>query len=163
MSAPRFDPERLTRLLAKHKVRFVVIGGVAATLHGSPLSTGDVDVAYERTKANLVCLAAALGEVNARLRGIDEDLPFSADARTLEGGSNFTFVTDIGNLDCLGWSQGVASFEALADRAVAMNVSGQRILVASLDDLIAMKRAAGRTKDHLALVYLEAIKEHFSR
>lgn len=159
MSERRFDPEKILELLVKHRVRFVLVGGVAATLHGSPVLTADVDVAYERTMSNLRRLASALDEVHARLRGIDEDLPFRADARTLEAGSNFTFVTDIGNVDCLGWVDGIASFSQLSDRAESMRLGRHTVLVASLDDLIAMKRTAGRGKDREAIAYLEGLKE----
>jgi hypothetical protein len=155
----RFDPEKILELLVKHRVRFVLVGGVAATLHGSPVLTADVDVAYERTKTNLRRLASALDEVHARLRGIEEDLPFRADAQTLDAGSNFTFVTDIGNLDCLGWVEGIASFAQLSEHAATMRLGRHTVLVASIDDLIAMKRAAGRGKDREAVAYLEALKE----
>lgn len=159
MTEARFQPEHVIRLLSQHNVRFVLIGGVAATLHGSPLVTFDVDVAYERTKENLTRLADALAEVHARLRGVEEDLPFKPDAQTLEAGTSFTFITDLGSLDCLGWAAGAESFAELEAHAVAMQLGSERVLVASLDDLIAMKRAAGRPKDRVAVMELEAIKE----
>jgi len=159
MTPASYDPERALKVLARHRVRFVLIGGVAATLHGSPLLTADVDVAYERTKENLTRLAAALREMHARLRGLERDLPFRPDARTLEMGSNFTFATDVGDLDCLGWTEGVASFADLEARAVRLRLGAEEVLVASLDDLIAMKRAAGRPKDKIAVMELEAIRD----
>ena len=76
MSTPRYDPERILKKLLQHNVRFVVIGGVAAALHGSPMLTADVDISYERSPGNLERLGAALAEMNARLRGVEEDLPF---------------------------------------------------------------------------------------
>lgn len=157
MTETRYDPERLLLVLAKQGVRSVVIGGVAATLHGSAMVTADLDIAYERTRENLARLAAALEEIGARLRGIEDDLPFKPDARALEAGQNFTFVTRLGNLDCLGWTEGVASYEDLAERAVPMTIGRATVLVASLEDLIAMKRAAGRPKDRLAVMELEEI------
>lgn len=159
MTEPRFDPAAVTLLLSRHRVHYVVIGGVAATLHGSPVLTGDVDIAYERTRENIERLAEALAEVHARLRGVDEDLPFKPDAATLMSGSNFTFVTDLGNVDCLGWVEGIKSYEALSQRAIVVELSGESVKVASIDDLIAMKRAAGREKDRIGISHLETIKE----
>lgn len=159
MKDTRFQPERLIHLLVKHQVRFVVVGGVAATLHGSAMITGDVDVAYERKKENLARLADALREAHADLRGVEEDLPFSPDQPTLQAGTNFTFITDLGNLDCLGWIEGIASYEALASHAVVMRIGDDDVQVASLDDLIAMKQAAGRSKDRIAVLELDEIKK----
>ena len=158
MNAPRYDPERILKKLLEHGVRFVVIGGVAAALQGSPMLTADVDVSYERSADNLERLARALGEMNARLRGIDEDLPFEFDARALRSGANFTFVTDLGDLDVIGWPDGISSYDELAREAVPMRIGGREVLVASIDDLIRMKRAAGRPKDVAGALALEEVK-----
>jgi hypothetical protein len=159
VKAPRYDPERIIRKLQEHGVRFVLIGGVAATLHGSPLLTADVDIAYERTKQNLERLAAALKEMGARLRGIAEDLPFEPDARALRSGSNFTFATELGDLDCLGWPDGINSYEELVEDAVPMRIGRHDVPVASIDALIKMKRAAGRPKDVAGALALEEVKK----
>jgi hypothetical protein len=154
-----FDPEMLTKKLLEHGVDFVVIGGVAATLHGSPVVTTDLDIAYERTADNLDRLAAALQEINARLRGVEEHLPFVPDARTLKSGSNFAFSTDLGDLDCLGWAAGRTSYDELRRGAVEMRLGRHTILAASIDDLIAMKEAAGRDKDQYGVMHLRAVKQ----
>lgn len=154
-----FDPEKLIRKLLEHDVGFVVIGGVAATLYGSPVVTTDVDIAYEQTGDNLDRLAAALQDINARLRGVDEDLPFVPDARTLESGTNFTFSTDFGDLDCLGWPEGRTSYDELRDGAVEMKIGRHTVLTASIDDLIAMKEVAGREKDRFGVMHLRAVKQ----
>lgn len=158
MITPRYDPERVLAKLLQHGVRFVVIGGVAAALHGSPMLTADVDISYERTPENLDRLADALAELNARLRGIEEDLPFEPDARALRSGSNFTFTTDLGDLDVIGWPDGISSYEELVRDAVPMRIGRQEVLVASIDDLIRMKRAAGRPKDVAGELALEEVK-----
>lgn len=154
-----FDPERLLAVLGRHGVQFVVVGGTAAGLHGSPMGTFDLDVAYERSKQNLKRLADALAEIHARLRGIEEVLPFKPDPKTLEMGSNFTFSTDFGPLDCLGWVEGVSSYRSLLEHAVRMELGKIEVLVASIDDLISMKRAAGRPKDQDGVRYLEEIRK----
>jgi hypothetical protein len=158
VSGPRYDPEQILRKLLEHQVEFVVIGGVAAALHGSPMLTADVDISYKRTSENLARLAAALAEMNARLRGIEEDLPFQPDARALKSGSNFTFTTDLGDLDVIGWPDGISSYDALVRAALPMRIGRQEVLVASIDDLIRMKRAAGRPKDVAGALALEEVK-----
>ena len=158
-----FQPEAVIRLLGRHRVRWVLIGGLAAITHGAPLVTQDVDVCYARDDEDLDRLAGALREVNAALRGADPDLPFRLDAQTLRRGDAFTLTTDVGWLDLLGTPSGTAGYEDLARTADAFDVFGQRILVASVEDLIRMKRAAGRPKDLLALEELGALRDELSR
>ena len=137
-----------------HDVDFVVIGGMAGMAQGSAFPTFDVDIAYARDRANLERLADALRELTAPLRGAPTGLPFVLDAKTLENGSHFTFQTPYGSLDILSDPEGAPRYEALKRAAVPAEVEGERVLVASLDHLIAMKEAAGRTKDKLmALEY----------
>jgi len=151
--------ERQLVLLAQYNVEFVIIGGVAATLHGSSYLTHDLDVCYARNEVNLQRLAEALQSVNARLRGAPEGIPFRVDAEALRKGLNFTFTTDIGPVDLLGEVAGVGGFrEAHAD-AIVQELFGFKCFVLSLDKLIKAKRAAGRTKDLLAIPELEAIRE----
>src|SRR5713226_2301315 len=150
-----YDPLHALRTLQEHGVRFVVIGGVAGRLWGSPTMTNDTDVCYARDEANLERLADALGELHARLRGVDDDVPFRLDARSLANGQNFTFTTSDGPLDVLGMPAGVDGFEERSRNAVEFDVGDGMILpVCDLDDLIRMKRAAGRTKDRIELEVL---------
>ncbi len=146
---PELDLRRLLEALADAGVDFVVIGGIAGMAHGSALNTDDVDVAYDRSRDNLEKLAAALRELEAKLRGpnIPGDLPFILDAETLRQGANFTFETKFGVLDILGDPAGAPSYKALADQAVPVEIARVRVRVSSLDHLIAMKVAAGRPKD----------------
>src|ERR1043166_6207438 len=82
------------RLLGEYKVDCVIVGGVAAAIHGSMILTNDLDVCYAREQPNLKRLAAALQSVHARLRNVPEGLPFILDAETLHRGLNFTFTTE---------------------------------------------------------------------
>lgn len=150
---------RIIAALTAKEVRFVIIGGVAMRLHGSAHVTDDVDIYYARQPEALEKLAAALAEHHVRLRGVPEDLPFVLDIRTLKSGLNFTLITDIGSLDILGEAPGVDSFEALWERAVVMNMEGLSVRVASIDDLIAMKKAANRPKDQHHLQELLELRE----
>lgn len=154
-----YNPVAMVDALQKHGVRFVIIGGVAATIHGSSMITEDLDICYERSPENLTRLAHALGELRARLRGVDDKVPFLLDARTLEAGDHFTFLTSAGDFDILGTPTGSAGFEELAANATTVDFGGYDVLVASIDDLIKMKLAAGRPKDRIAVEILGALRE----
>jgi hypothetical protein len=145
--------------LDTHGVGFVLIGGLAANLHGSPTITQDVDICYDRSPKNLENLAGALNAMNAKLRGVGEEVPFLLDAKSLEAGDSFTFTTDFGALDCLGTPAGTQGFGSLKLTASEVDVGGFRFLVASLEDLIAMKRAANRPKDRVEIEILGALRE----
>lgn len=159
-----FDADALVRALQRHEVEFVVIGGIAGQLWGSPMITQDLDICYAREKANLENLAAALRELNAKLRGVKEDVPFRLDARTLFNGDSFTFTTDFGALDCLATPSGTSGYPDLKQAAEAMPIGGGlRVWVCSLDDLIRMKRAAGRSKDVRAIEEFGALRDERGR
>ena len=144
--APDFRPDEVVRLLGRHGVRYVLIGGLAAVTHGAPLVTQDVDVCHARDAENLDRLAGAMREVHAELRGADANIRFRLDAATLAKGDAFTFTTDVGWLDLLATPAGTSGYEDLARTADRFELFGHRVLVASVDDLIRMKRAAGRPK-----------------
>ncbi len=157
-----FDPLRALRVLDEHGVRYVLIGGLAAASRGAPIATQDLDVCYERRPENMERLAAALTELGARLRvaQVDEDLPFVLDARTLAAGDTFTFVTTAGDIDVLATPSGTNGFDGLVERADRFDLGeGLEVLVASLDDLIAMKEASARPKDKSHLRVLRALAE----
>lgn len=133
--------------LVKHGVNFVLIGGMAGIARGSSYPSYDLDVAYARDKANVKRLVSALEEIGVRLRGAPADLPFQLDERTIENGANFTFVTPFGDLDVLADVDGIRDFDELQTGSEEKDVFGLPVRVASLDHLIAMKRAANRPKD----------------
>jgi hypothetical protein len=148
-SEPEFDPVPLLAALAAADVDFVVIGGVAGGAHGSSYPTFDVDVAYARDRDNLERLADVLRELRATLRGAPAGLPFQLDAKSLEAGSHFTFTTPYGSLDILSDPDGAPSYADLKRAGMTVEIRGRHVRVASLDHLIAMKEASGRTKDKL--------------
>lgn len=163
MSAAAFDPLALFKVLERHGVKFVVIGGIAGRLWGSTSVTNDLDICYARDPENLKALAAALGELKVKLRGADRDLPFIADAKTLKMGDHFTFTTTAGNLDILGTPAGSNGYESLSRTATKMDVGGMTALVAAIEDLILMKRTAGRPKDLIEVEILSAVREELER
>jgi hypothetical protein len=154
-----FDPITALRELADAGVEFVLIGGVAARIHGSPTVTRDVDICHARDAANLERLGIALTDLRARLRGVDDDVPFLLDARTLGAGGNFTFATDAGDLDILALPAGVEGYEELAAAAESVELGDVVVKVCSLDDLIRMKRAAARPKDLIEVEVLSALRD----
>jgi hypothetical protein len=161
VSAP-FDPLNALRMLQAHNVRYVLIGGFAANIRGSPINTNDLDICYERTAENLERLASALVALDARLRvaHVDEELPFILDARTLAAGDSFTFQTAAGDLDVLATPSGTRGFRDLDASASTYDLGdGLLIRVCSVDDLIRMKEAAGRRKDNAHLEELTALRE----
>jgi hypothetical protein len=158
-----FDPERVLETLLRHQVRFVVIGGFAARLLGSPTLTNDLDICYARDRKNLAALSAALLELDASLRGAPHGLPFRPDVPTLESGDHFTFSTSAGNLDCIGTPAGSGGFSDLIAGATKMTIGPMSVPVAALEDLIRLKEATGRAKDRIELEILAALKEEIDR
>lgn len=151
------DLEKLIPRLAQSKVEFVIVGGVAGSIHGSAQVTVDLDICYARDQENLKRLAEALAPLHPRLRGAPPDLPFLWDAATLRGGLNFTLTTDWGDIDLLGEVAGVGAFDRVRAASLQVPLFGVACAVLSLPALIASKRAAGRPRDLQALPELEAL------
>jgi len=160
-----FQPAEILRRLVEASVAFVVVGGLAAQAHGSPSITYDLDVCYSRDPDNLRALAHVLGQIAAIRRGLPADAPPMPplDARTLRVGGLFTLATAFGDLNLIANPDPGFDFRTLAQHAVRAMVFGFDILVAGLDDLIAMKRAAGRPKDRIELEVLGALREEIDR
>lgn len=158
MTPPDFRPDAMFAALSGGGVDYVVIGGIAAQAHGSPQFTGDADVCYSPDRANVDRLGAVLRQLDARLRGVAEDVPFIPDGRTLLRTQVLTLDTRFGPLDVLAAPAGSPGYEELAKAAVEVPWAGVTIKVASLPHLIAMKRAAGRPRDLIAVEELEAIQ-----
>lgn len=155
-----FDPNAILRVLARHRVRFILIGGLAASSLGSPTITLDLDICYDRDRPNYPPLVNALRELQVSLRGAPEGLPFQLDERTIELGDSFTFNTPFGPFDCLGTPSGTRGYPDLLPNSTQLTIDADtNILVCSLDDLMRMKRAANRPKDRIELEILAAVKE----
>ncbi|MHB8691387.1 MAG: DUF6036 family nucleotidyltransferase [Solirubrobacteraceae bacterium] len=155
---PDFDPVALLTRLVEHGVDFVVIGGVAMIQHGSGRNTRDLDICYATDPANLEALGATMVELGARLRGVDDPVPFVPDARTLKRTTILTLDSDDGWIDLLVDPAGSPGYARLRERAERVTIDGIDILIASLDDLESMKRAAGRPKDLIDLEEIEVIR-----
>ena len=159
MPLPNKIIEAPLRLFGEYSVNCVIVGGVAAAIHGSLLLTNDLDVCYARDPANLARLADALQSVHARLRNVPQNVPLILDAETLKRGLNFTFTTDIGDLALLGEVRGVGQYDEVLRGSLRVELFGYTFNVIDIGKLIVAKRAAGRPKDLIALPELEAIQE----
>jgi len=155
---PEFRPTRLLSRLTARGIDFVVVGGFVAIAHGSARLTNDLDICFSTGPANLTALGGLLLDLGASLRGVADDVQFVSDARTLARIDLLTLTTSEGALDLLRAPAGAPRYDTLRRRADRVELGGLLVLVASLDDLIAMKRAAGRPVDLLDIESLEAIK-----
>jgi predicted nucleotidyltransferase len=144
-------------------VEFILIGGVAATVHGSVRLTRDVGVVYARNPANIRKICDAFNAVHPYLRGASKGLPFRLDPPTMTAGLNFTLTTDEGDLDLLGEMTGGGNYEHLLPNTVRIEVYGRMCSCLSLDQLITAKRAAGRPRDIDAIAELEIIRDRSGR
>lgn len=156
MSDEFFD---VVRALVAHQARFVVVGGVALSLHGSAYVTLDLDVAYERTRENAKRIAAALQPFTPRPRGFPAELPFVFDAETILGTQVLTLETTICDVDLLGEISGIGTFADVDAAAQDFTLRDLRFRILSVHGLITSKRAANRPKDQPGLVELEALGE----
>jgi hypothetical protein len=155
---PDLEVDRIFAALAERDVDFVVIGGIAAILHGSPRITFDLDVCFATDPANLEALGEVLVGLEARLRGAPAGLPFVPDAATLRGIEVLTLRTSAGDLDVLARPAGAPPYAKLRERADRVEIEGGvTILVASIEDLLAMKSSARRPKDLADIAELAAI------
>ena len=159
MSEPEFQPERMLQVLEAHGVRFVLIGGFAAVIHGSPYVTTDIDVVPRREAANLGRLSDALRAMHARVWTASEPngIPFDHGAMSLGEVLVWNLVTDFGRLDVTFEPAGTSGFDDLASGAIDLEILGTHVEVASLADIVRSKEAADRDKDRLVLPVLRRL------
>ena len=153
------DFRELIRTLSQAGVEFIVVGGAAATGHGSARLTLDLDVVYRRSPENIERLVSVLAPLNPYLRGAPPGLPFSWTPETIQKGLNFTLITALGAIDLLGEIAGGGGYERLLPHSIKLSLHDSECLCLGLDWLIKVKRAAGRPKDFEAIAELEAILE----
>jgi hypothetical protein len=152
------DLEKIATILLRHRVEFLVVGGQAEVLMGSPRVTYDTDLCYRRTRENLERLAEALREIKPTLRDAPPDLPIVLDGPALALGSNYTFDTAMGPLDLLGWLEPVGIYESLFPASETYTVGNLSLRTIGLNDLIQIKQHLGRAKDRESLLQLLAIR-----
>jgi hypothetical protein len=156
----KFEPAEILRVLAEHDVEFVVIGGMAAALHGADYITVDLDVTPRRTLENLDRVSSALEVLDARIRvvGIPDGLPFSHDGRSLGQSAVWNLQTRFGDLDLAMEPAGFdGGWDDLHPGIVVVHLGGVPTEVAGLADVITSKAAADRPKDRAMLPTLRAL------
>jgi len=155
-----FDPERLIRALTRNRVKFVLIGALAARLHGFPRLTADADITPSADKKNLERLASALKELDAKVytESVPEGLAFDRSAAALARAAMWNLITNAGRLDIAFAPAGTKGYDDLAEGAERFEAFGVHFLAASLDDIIRSKEATGRAKDEDDVVILRALK-----
>ena len=158
-SIVNLEIEQLIETLARHQVKFILIGGLAMRAHGSAHITEDADFCYERSLANCAALADAMAPFHPYLRGAPKGLSFKFDAATIQTGLNFTLVSDLGDVDFLGELRGIGFYDQVLKMSMEKAIFGQKIQVLSVDGLITAKKLAGRAKDLGHLLELEEIKK----
>ncbi|MDQ3081563.1 MAG: hypothetical protein M3R07_05045 [Gemmatimonadota bacterium] len=159
------DPERLIRALNAHGVLFVLIGALAARLHGFPRLTADADITPAGDKQNLERLATALRELEARVytESVPEGLVFDCSAAALGRAAMWNLVTIAGRLDIAFVPSGTSGYDDLAEGAEQFEAFGVKFLAASLDDIIRSKEAADRPKDRDDVAVLRALKQRLKQ
>jgi len=159
-----FDPTAVLRVLAEHEVRFVLIGGIAAAIHGSPYVTTDIDVTPLVARENLDRLSEALRALDARIRteGVDGGLPFAHDAESLLRSTIWNLTTKHGDVDLVLVPAGTAGYDDLVRDSERLEILGVEVRVASLADVVRSKAAAGREKDRLQLPLLRRLLDETS-
>ncbi len=153
------DLQKAILSLSEHSVEYVIVGGVAITLHSTGYITQDLDFCYRRTKENISRLASALVPFKPIPRDWDKTLPYIFDATTLWNETNFTFETSIGAIDLLGKVKGIGDYTEALKNSISYSIYGCEISAFTLDALIISKSAADRPKDHLVLPELKALRE----
>lgn len=144
------DLLRLLATLGRHEVDYVVVGGVAVQVHGHRRTTKDLDIVPAPSPRNHERLAAALSELEARQRGVDPgrtEIPPTDPERLRLAPIVPPLTTRHGEVRVLNEPKGGAPYRALRARALVIDLDGVEVAVVGLDDLIRMKRAAGRPED----------------
>jgi hypothetical protein len=155
---PEFQPDAVAEVLVRHGVAFVVIGGTAAYLQGSPLLTEDIDIVPDTERDNLTRLSSALTELDAKvLNDSGEPLPFRHDATSLAGSVFWNLTTKHGDLDISFTPSGTQGYTDLRRDAISVTLRGTPVLLASLADIVRSKEATGRDKDRRALPILREL------
>lgn len=159
---PVLRPQAILRLLEEHGVKYVVIGGIAARIWGSPRNTDDLDICAAQTRANKKRLAAALTELNARFRppGLEQGYPPPGgwDERSFDSMDNVALTTDLGWLDVWFVPDGTEGYDDLIRASSTADLGdGLRVRIADIMDIIRSKAAAGRNKDLGALDHLREL------
>ncbi len=152
--------DQILARLVENELEFVLIGGYAAVLHGSPIPTLDVDVCLKFSKENLNRLAAAFGDLHPKHRITPQKLPLEITDRSWIDWKNIYLQTDLGILDCLGLVKGIGGYEEVLADSKVVDLPVGKCRVITLDALIRAKEAVGRPNDLKTVTHLKLIQQH---
>jgi hypothetical protein len=145
--------------LTAERIRYIIAGGVAGTVHGSRRVTDDLDILHDTLPDNQQALAGLLARWHAYPRNVPPGLPFIMDRRTLQSADVLTLTTDRGLLDVFATMKGVGRYADARQGATVVQLGSGEVLALSLEQLIAAKRAANRPNDRDHVIELEALRE----
>ena len=153
------DFYNLLELLANNGVDFVLVGGFAGVVYGCTYVTQDIDVCCDFSTANLLRLQKALGNLNPvhRMTGSRRKLELTAD--NCNQFKNLYLDTDIGQLDCLSFIEGIGDYQKVRESSRAIRLEKIQLYVLSIDSLIDAKKAMKRPRDKAVVIELEGIKK----
>ncbi len=149
--------QKIIQILANDKIDFVVIGGLALIAQGSAYMTSDIDICYKRSEENVKKIVQAFKNYHLTLRGAPKDLPFIFDEKTLKAGMNFTFSSELGDIDLLGEIGGIGFYENVLKYSERMDLYGFECQVLTVEGLLKSKKAANRRKDQNHIAELEEL------
>jgi predicted nucleotidyltransferase len=158
-------PGEILSALAEHRVDFVVVGGIAVQAHGYIRGTGDVDIVPRPSLLNLSRLGEVLADLEAEVLRAASPVDVT-DPQLLKRAPLVALITRSGRLDLIDIEHlagAPSSYDQLRSRALVVALEGFQIAVAGLDDLVRMKRAAGRPQDLIDIASLTRTDEELER
>jgi predicted nucleotidyltransferase len=165
VSGEVFDPQAILRVLAEHGVEFMVIGGVAVQTHGYMRPTRDLDIIPRPDLVNVSRLGEALAELGSRLHRTRQPVDIT-DPHILRRAALVPLVTTYGRLDVMNIESTagrLGRYSELRERAIEVDLGTIRVAVMGFDDLIRMKKAAGREQDRIDIGAMTALDEDIAR
>ncbi len=159
------DPFCLFEVLDRHEVAYVLVGGMAATLHGSTVLTNDADIVPDPDPANLDRLATALVDLEAKIRSerSPDGIAFEPHPELLAAVAMLNLTTRCGDLDLASIPVGTGGYADLVESAVVFEIDGLVVRAAALADIIRSKRTANRPKDRAVLPVLLALEDELRK
>lgn len=153
--------DQLLARLIRADVEFVLVGGLAAAIHGSSLNTRDVDICCRFSEANLLRIQTGLADLHPVHR-MRPDLPLDLTPKQCKDLKNLYIKTDLGIIDCLGEVLGVGEFDTVLSHSIQIDLPIGPLRILNIDTLIKAKEAMSRPHDLITIQHLEAIKAQVS-
>jgi hypothetical protein len=149
----------LLERLVEAGVDFVIIEGLAGVVHGCTYVTQDIDICCDFSPVNLLTLQRAISDLHPLHRMTPKRKKLQLTEQMCGQFKNLYLDTDIGQLDCLSFIDGLGDYSQVKRESVFIEVEEMEVRVLSLDALIKSKKSMSRPRDKEAILQLEAIKE----